>query len=109
MVIHNYHWRLGLADGEPQNDALETWLAQMRAIAMPTITLERDANAAPHRDASSHAGKFLAPYAHRVIEGGIGHNPPQAAPRAFRSGGRGRRTLTRHDVLQRLLGCQRPG
>jgi pimeloyl-ACP methyl ester carboxylesterase len=82
-VIHNYRWRLGLADGEPQYDALEARLAQGPVIAVPTITLEGDANGAPHPDASAYAKKFSGPYAHRVITGGIGHNLPQEAPQAF--------------------------
>ena len=83
IVIHNYRWRLGLAEGEPQYDALEQRLAQGPVIAVPTITLEGDANGAPHPDASAYAKKFSGPYAHRVITGGIGHNLPQEAPQAF--------------------------
>ena len=83
IVMHNYRWRLGLAEGEPQYDALEQRLAQGPVIAVPTITLEGDANGAPHPDASAYAKKFSGPYAHRVITGGIGHNLPQEAPEAF--------------------------
>ncbi len=83
IVIHNYRWRLDLAEGEPQYDALEQRLAQGPVIAVPTITLEGDANGAPHPDASAYAKKFSGTYAHRVITGGIGHNLPQEAPRAF--------------------------
>ena len=83
IVIHNYRWRLGLADGEPQYDALEQRLAHGPVIDVPTITLEGDANGAPHPDASSYAKKFSGKYAHRVITGGIGHNLPQEAPQAF--------------------------
>jgi pimeloyl-ACP methyl ester carboxylesterase len=83
IVIHNYRWRLGLAEGEPQYDALEQRLAQGPVIAVPTITLEGDANGAPHPDASAYAKKFSGKYAHRVIKGGIGHNLPQEAPEAF--------------------------
>jgi pimeloyl-ACP methyl ester carboxylesterase len=83
IVIHNYRWRLGLAAGEPQYDALEQRLAQGPVIAVATITLEGDANGAPHPDASAYAKKFSGTYAHRVITGGIGHNLPQEAPRAF--------------------------
>ena len=83
IVIHNYRWRLGLADGEPQYDALEARLAQGPVIAVPTITLEGDANGAPHPDARAYAKQFAGPYAHRVITGGIGHNLPQEAPQAF--------------------------
>jgi pimeloyl-ACP methyl ester carboxylesterase len=83
IVIHNYRWRISLAPGEPQYDELEQRLAGLPAIAVPTITLEGDANGAPHPDASAYAGKFTGTYEHRVIEGGIGHNLPQEAPQAF--------------------------
>jgi pimeloyl-ACP methyl ester carboxylesterase len=83
IVIHNYRWRLGLAAGESQYDDLERRLAAAPAIAVPTITLEGDANGAPHPDASTYAHKFSGRYAHRVIDGGIGHNLPQEAPQAF--------------------------
>jgi pimeloyl-ACP methyl ester carboxylesterase len=83
VVIHNYRWRLGLADGERQYDPLERRLAAAPSIAVPTITLEGDANGAPHPPASAYASKFSGRYAHRVIEGGIGHNLPQEAPEAF--------------------------
>jgi pimeloyl-ACP methyl ester carboxylesterase len=83
VVIHNYRWRLGLADGEPRYDPLEERLAAAPAIAVPTITLEGDANGAPHPAASTYAGKFSGRYAHRIITGGIGHNLPQEVPRAF--------------------------
>ena len=82
-MIHNYRWRLGLAAGDPQYDALEQRLAQGPVIAVPTITLEGDANGAPHPDPSSYAKKFSGKYVHRNITGGIGHNLPQEAPRAF--------------------------
>jgi len=83
IVIHNYRWRLGLAEGEPQYDDLERRLAAGPVIAVPTITLEGDANGAPHPDSTSYAKKFLGKYAHRAITGGIGHNLPQEAPEAF--------------------------
>jgi pimeloyl-ACP methyl ester carboxylesterase len=83
IVIHNYRWRLGLAEGEPKYDDLEKRLAEGPLISVPTITLEGDANGAPHPDASSYAKKFSGKYAHRVIEGGVGHNLPQEAPQAF--------------------------
>lgn len=83
IVVHNYRWRLGLAAGEARYDAIEQRLAAFPLIATPTITLEGDANGAPHPDASAYAGKFAGPYAHRVIAGGIGHNLPQEAPDAF--------------------------
>jgi pimeloyl-ACP methyl ester carboxylesterase len=83
IVIHNYRWRLGLGAGEPQYDDLEKRLAQGPVITVPTITLEGDANGAPHPDASAYAKKFSGKYSHRVITGGVGHNLPQEAPAAF--------------------------
>jgi pimeloyl-ACP methyl ester carboxylesterase len=83
VVIHNYRWRLGLADGEPRYDDVEKRLAAAPTIAVPTITLEGDANGAPHPEASAYAAKFSGRYEHRVITGGVGHNLPQEAPRAF--------------------------
>ena len=83
IVIHNYRWRLGLADGESEYAELEERLARGPVIGVPTITLEGDANGAPHPDPSSYAEKFSGTYSHRTIEGGIGHNLPQEAPEAF--------------------------
>ena len=83
IVIHNYRWRLGRAEGEPRYDDLEKRLAEGPVITVPTITLEGDANGAPHPDASAYAKKFSGRYAHRLIKGGVGHNLPQEAPRAF--------------------------
>ena len=83
IVIHNYRWRLGLAKGEPQYEALEQRLAEAPPIAVPTITLEGDANGAPHPDPTAYAKKFSGKYEHRTIRGGIGHNLPQEAPQAF--------------------------
>ena len=83
IVIHNYRWRLGLAEGDPQYDDLEKRLAESPLISVPTITLEGDANGAPHPDASSYAKKFSGKYAHRIVEGGVGHNLPQEAPQDF--------------------------
>jgi pimeloyl-ACP methyl ester carboxylesterase len=83
IVIHNYRWRLGLAEGEPRYDELEKRLAAAPVIAVPTITMEGDANGAPHPDASSYAKKFSGRYQHRVVKGGVGHNPPQEAPEEF--------------------------
>ncbi len=83
IVIHNYRWRLGLAEGEPQYDDLEERLAEAPLIRVPTITLEGDANGAPHPEASAYANKFSGEYTHRIIEGGVGHNLPQEAPQAF--------------------------
>jgi pimeloyl-ACP methyl ester carboxylesterase len=83
IVIHNYRWRIGLAAGEPHYDDLEQRLARLPAIAVPTITLEGDANGAPHPDPSAYAGKFSGRYEHRTIEGGVGHNLPQEAPQAL--------------------------
>ncbi|WP_395244951.1 alpha/beta fold hydrolase [Agromyces sp. MMS24-K17] len=83
IVLHNYRWRLGLADGDPRLDETEALLAQAPTIRVPTITLEGDANGAPHPDASAYAAKFSGRYEHRVITGGVGHNLPQEAPGAF--------------------------
>jgi pimeloyl-ACP methyl ester carboxylesterase len=83
IVIHNYRWRLGLAEGEAQYDHLERQLAEGPVITVPTITLEGDANGAPHPEPSSYKGKFSGRYSHRTIEGGIAHNLPQEAPEAF--------------------------
>jgi pimeloyl-ACP methyl ester carboxylesterase len=83
IVIHNYRWRLGLADGDPRFDELEKRLAQGPVITVPTITLEGDANGAPHLDATSYAKKFSGKYSHRILRGGIGHNLPQEAPEDF--------------------------
>src|SRR6202790_2404422 len=83
IVVHNYRWRLGAAAGEARYDDLEKKLAEAPVITVPTITLEGDANGAPHPDPASYAKKFAGPYAHRLIGGGIGHNLPQEAPQAF--------------------------
>jgi pimeloyl-ACP methyl ester carboxylesterase len=83
IVIHNYRWRLGLAEGEAKYDDLEKRLAGGPGIGVPTITLEGDANGAPHPEASSYAKKFSGRYTHRLIRGGVGHNLPQEAPAAF--------------------------
>lgn len=83
ISIHNYRWRLSLAEGEAQYDDLEKRLAQFPTIAVPTITLEGDANGAPHPDPAAYAKRFSGRYEHRLITGGIGHNLPQEAPLAF--------------------------
>jgi pimeloyl-ACP methyl ester carboxylesterase len=84
IVIHNYRWRLGLAPGEGKYDELEKRLATAPLITVPSITLESDANGAPHPDPSSYAKKFAGRYEHRSIHGrGVGHNLPQEAPREF--------------------------
>ncbi|HWU81332.1 MAG TPA: alpha/beta hydrolase, partial [Caulobacter sp.] len=83
ITVHNYRWRLGLAQGEARYDALEQKLATAPVITVPTITLEGDANGAPHPDPAAYAKKFVGRYAHRTITGGIGHNLPQEAPKAF--------------------------
>lgn len=83
IVIHNYRWRLGLAEGESKYDELENRLAEAPIIRVPTISMEGDANGAPHPDAALYANKFSGKYAHRTIKGGIGHNVPQEAPQAF--------------------------
>jgi pimeloyl-ACP methyl ester carboxylesterase len=83
VVIHNYRWRLGLADGEAKYDDLEKKLAAGPVIAVPTITMEGDANGAPHPDPEAYRNKFSGKYAHLLIKGGVGHNLPQEAPQAF--------------------------
>ncbi|MEH2536173.1 MULTISPECIES: alpha/beta fold hydrolase [unclassified Bradyrhizobium] len=83
IVVHNYRWRLGLARGEGKYEHIENRLATAPIITVPTITLEGDANGAPHPEASAYAGKFSGRYEHRLIKGGIGHNLPQEAPKAF--------------------------
>jgi pimeloyl-ACP methyl ester carboxylesterase len=83
IAIHNYRWRLGLAEGAAQYDELEARLAEAPNITVPAITLEGDSNGAPHPEPSAYAEKFSGPYSHRTIEGGIGHNLPQEAPQAF--------------------------
>lgn len=83
IVVHNYRWRLGLADGESRFDDLERQLAAGPSISVPAITLEGDANGAPHPDPAAYAKKFSGKYGHRLLKGGIGHNLPQEAPAAF--------------------------
>ena len=83
IVIHNYRWRLGLAEGEAKFDEFEKQLAQAPVISVPTITMEGDANGAPHPEPSAYAKKFSGRYEHRLLTGGIGHNLPQEAPQAF--------------------------
>ncbi len=83
MAIHNYRWRLSLAKGEARYDDLEKRLAAFPDITVPTITMEGDANGAPHPEPSAYAKKFSGKYSHRLITGGIGHNLPQEAPQAF--------------------------
>jgi len=83
IVIHNYRWRLGVASGESQYDELEQQLAIGPVITVPTITLEGDANGAPHPDPATYATKFSGKYTHRTISGGVGHNLPQEAPKSF--------------------------
>ena len=83
IVIHNYRWRMGLADGEPRYEAIEQKLAGAPTISVPTITMEGDANGAPHPPPEAYRAKFTGKYEHRTIAGGIGHNLPQEAPEAF--------------------------
>ena len=83
IVIHNYRWRIGLAQGERQYDEVERRLAEFPEISVPTITMEGDANGAPHPEPAAYARKFTGRYAHRLLTGGIGHNLPQEAPRDF--------------------------
>lgn len=83
IVTHNYRWRLGLASGEKRFDKYEAKLATGPEISVATITMEGDANGAPHPDPKIYAGKFKGKYEHRLVSGGIGHNLPQEAPAAF--------------------------
>jgi pimeloyl-ACP methyl ester carboxylesterase len=83
IVIHNYRWRIGAAEGEPKYAEFEKRLARSPVITVPTVTMEGDANGAPHLEPSAYGNKFAGPYEHRNIEGGIGHNLPQEAPQAF--------------------------
>jgi pimeloyl-ACP methyl ester carboxylesterase len=83
IVIHNYRWRIGLAEGEAQYDDLEKRLAATPAITVPAIAMEGDANGAAHPDPSAYRGKFTGKYAFRLVQGGVGHNMPQEAPQAF--------------------------
>jgi pimeloyl-ACP methyl ester carboxylesterase len=83
IVMDNYRWRLGLSHGEPRFDGLEKRLAEAPTISVPTITLEGDANGAPHQPAAAYAKQFTGRYQHRAVAGGIGHNLPQEAPKAF--------------------------
>lgn len=83
VVIDNYRWRIGLSPGEPKYDGFESQLAGSPAIGVPTITLEGDANGAPHPEPAAYAARFTGPYAHRTVSGGIGHALPQEAPDAF--------------------------
>jgi pimeloyl-ACP methyl ester carboxylesterase len=83
IVIHNYRWRLGITQGEPQYTDQEKRLAEAPAIKVPTITLEGDANGAPHPEPSAYAKKFTGRYMHRLVRGGVGHNLPQEAPKEF--------------------------
>jgi len=83
IVIHNYRWRLGLAEGDPRFDELEARIAVRPVIPVPAITLEGDANGAFHLDPGAYRDRFTGPYEHRLIGGGVGHNLAQEAPRAF--------------------------
>jgi pimeloyl-ACP methyl ester carboxylesterase len=83
ITIHNYRWRLGLAKGEARYEEIEQKLAAAPVINVPTITMEGDANGAPHPDSSAYAKRFSGRYDHRLVTGGIGHNLPQEAPQAF--------------------------
>jgi len=83
IVVHNYRRRLGLADGEKKYEDLEKRLAQGPVITVPTITLEGDANGAPHPEPGAYANRFSGKYSHQTIKGGIGHNLPQKSPHSF--------------------------
>jgi pimeloyl-ACP methyl ester carboxylesterase len=83
IVIHNYRWRIGVADGESRFDDVEARLATSPTISVPTITMEGDANGAPHPEPAAYRAKFTGHYEHRLVAGGVGHNLPQEAPEAF--------------------------
>jgi pimeloyl-ACP methyl ester carboxylesterase len=83
IVIHNYRWRLDLAKGEAKYDDLEKRLAASPVITVPAITMEGDANGAPHPEPAAYAKFFTGKYQHRLISGGIGHDLPQEASQAF--------------------------
>jgi len=83
VVIHNYRWRLGLAEGEARYADTERTLAVNPPITVPTITMEGDANGAPHPPPEAYRARFTGRYEHRTVRGGIGHNLPQEAPRDF--------------------------
>ena len=83
ITIHNYRWRLGVAEGEARYADMEEKLATFPPVTIPAITLEGDANGAPHPSAEDYRSRFAASYEHRLIDGGVGHNLPQEAPRAF--------------------------
>jgi pimeloyl-ACP methyl ester carboxylesterase len=83
IAIHNYRWRIGVADGERKYDDLELRLAAAPDIAVPTITMEGDSNGAAHAPSTSYRKKFSGKYEYRLVSGGVGHNMPQEAPQAF--------------------------
>ncbi len=83
ITLHNYRWRLGLVGGDPAFEAIEAKLAELPSIGVPTVSVEGDANGAPHPDPTSYAKRFTGKYEHRLLTGGIGHNPPQEAPHEF--------------------------
>ena len=83
IVMHDYRWRLGLADGERKYDDLEKRLAALPPITVPTITMEGDANGAIHAPSAAYRNRFSGKYEYRLITGGVGHNLPQEAPQAF--------------------------
>jgi pimeloyl-ACP methyl ester carboxylesterase len=83
IVVHNYPWRLGLEAGEAKYDAYEQKLAATPVISVPTITMEGDANGAPHPRPEDYRARFTGRYEHRLISEGVGHNLPQEAPLAF--------------------------
>jgi len=83
IVMHDYRWRLGLADGERKYDDLERRLVATPVITVPAITMEGDANGAIHADSATYRNRFSGKYEYRLITGGVGHNLPQEAPQAF--------------------------
>ena len=83
IVMHDYRWRLGLADGERRYDELEKQLAALPVVTVPAITMEGDSNGAAHPPSTDYRNRFSGKYEYRLISGGVGHNLPQEAPQAF--------------------------
>jgi len=83
IVMHDYRWRLGLADGERKYDDFEKRLAALPVVTVPAITMEGDSNGAIHAPSTAYRARFAGKYDYRLITGGVGHNLPQEAPQAF--------------------------
>src|SRR5262249_60435453 len=80
IVIHNYRWRMGIAEGEATYDDVERRLTAAPLISVPSITLEGDANGAPYPAPAAYRNKFSGKYAHRTITAGLCPHPPPATP-----------------------------